>query len=228
MHSRFTLIDGVLLEMVGDDVVALLPDTTAVRLSGPAAQAAQRVAAGGDMADIDQSAVAELVYAGVVRPEAGVTRRQVVTLGAVATGAGVATLALPSVAAANSVVALPGIWRWIDNHIFFPAGGFADPTWTRWFEVFLGDNFTLPGGSPSSLSVLGGEVPLAKETDDNGVVVPPGTNGILDYIVRAVEGGPAIEKSAPLTGDITGTFTWDRVTYQVTFEQAPDAVPELR
>lgn len=225
MNRRVTLVDGVVFEEVGHDLLVLLPDSTAVKLSGPAADVVREVAEGNDLSDIDESVVAELVHAGVVRSDAGVTRRHLVKLGAVATGAGVASLALPSVAAANSVELLSGTWYWYPFDVLFPTEDYEEPTWSRWFRVVLDDDFVLPGGSPSPLSVLGLNVPFGQQVDMNNEPVPAGSDGFLDYLVVVSPGGPAVAKSAPLTGNLVGRFSWDGVTYQVTFEQEPDAEP---
>lgn len=220
--SEMTLSAGVVVERVGDELVALVPGLAAVRVSGEAARYVQQLLDGNPAVASDE-VIAGLVDAGVLERPHTHTRRRVLGVGAAAVGAGVATLAFPSVAAAASTpTALSGSWFWID---LFAAEqlapvesreGYQDPTWDRTFEVNLPDGFVGPSGSPGVLTVLNTQVAFkyriegdGGELDGFGFFTSPGTD-------------VAVEKTEPLVGTITGSFVWGGVTYQVTFTQTAD------
>jgi hypothetical protein len=101
------LVSGVVVEQVGDDVLVVVPGTTeALRLSGEAAKTVLTIQAGESVSSSDP-VVGELVARGVVEVP-GLSRRGLIRAGAVGAGAGIAVLAMPSVAAASSVVDLDG------------------------------------------------------------------------------------------------------------------------
>lgn len=97
-----TLADGVLIEQLGAECVVFVPGSTDVlTLTGEMATAVVRLRAGEPVSASD-AGVAELVDLGVVSAPTRLTRRRVLTAGAVGVGAGVAALAMPSVAGASS------------------------------------------------------------------------------------------------------------------------------
>jgi hypothetical protein len=98
-HVR--LVSGVVVEPVGDDCVVMTPQNTDVlRLTGDTATLLTRVIAG-EPVDHTSDTVTELARLGVVElSNAGMSRRGLITAGAA--GAGIAILAMPSVAAASS------------------------------------------------------------------------------------------------------------------------------
>lgn len=105
-------VDGVIVETVGDEYVALTPDGVAVRLSGDVAKSVHRMLHNPSaVTDSDREL---LLSTGVVNSEAsGLSRRGVVLGGAAAVGAGVAALSFPAAAAAASVT-LQGTEIWGD------------------------------------------------------------------------------------------------------------------
>jgi hypothetical protein len=99
-HS-FQLSPNCVAEVVGDDVLVFLSgEPGAIRLSGAAARTFLSIQAG-EQVDLSNSAVKELEAVGILRSP-GVSRRGLLKGGAIGTAAGVAVLALPSVAAASS------------------------------------------------------------------------------------------------------------------------------
>ena len=105
MRNMPQLVSGVVVEQVGDDVLVVVPGTTeALCLSGEAAETVLTIQAGQSVSSSD-AVVGELVARGVVEVP-GLSRRGLIRAGAVGAGAGIAILALPSVAAASSVVEL--------------------------------------------------------------------------------------------------------------------------
>ena len=102
MRNMPQLVSGVVVEQVGDDVLVVVPGTTeALCLSGEAAETVLTIQAGQSVSSTDP-VVGELVARGVVEVP-GLSRRGLIRAGAVGAGAGIAVLALPSVAAASSV-----------------------------------------------------------------------------------------------------------------------------
>ena len=101
MRKMPQLVSGVVVEQVGDDVLVVVPGTTeALRLSGEAAKTVLTIQAGESVSSSDP-VVGELVARGVVEGP-GLSRRGLIKAGAIGAGAGIAVLALPSVAAASS------------------------------------------------------------------------------------------------------------------------------
>jgi hypothetical protein len=87
---------------VGEDVVIMLPRATEViRISGDAASAIRAIEAG-DTPVLHSAIVADLMERGVVVFKTGMSRRALITSGAIGVGAGIAVMAMPSVAAASS------------------------------------------------------------------------------------------------------------------------------
>ena len=219
MSESFSLATGVVIERVGDDLVALIPDADVVTLTGQAADVVGRVLAGEDVDPSDEAVVA-LVDAGVLTAPAGLTRRKVMQLGAVATGVGVATLALPSVAAAASVTgALSGRWGWADYYAGDQAmpesdrQGYADPFFLRLLFVEWPEGVAVPSGDPTSFR--SGSLEAYFSGFDEGARV-------AIFIVGS-DGPPGPQpKVEPIEGPITGSFTWAGVTYQAVLRQVED------
>ena len=100
--SSMSIAPGVTVENVGDDVVVMVPESTEViRLSGDAAQLVRAIHAG-DVSVLPSHTVTELLERGILISQAGMSRRGVLTAGAIGAGAGIAALTMPSVAAASS------------------------------------------------------------------------------------------------------------------------------
>jgi hypothetical protein len=114
MKKIMTLAPGAVIEPVGDDVMVMVPGNTDIRrISGPAADTLRTIAAG---QPVDPSAptVRELANQGIIQTP-GMSRRGLIRAGAIGAGAGIAVLAMPSVAAAASVggggATILGTWR---------------------------------------------------------------------------------------------------------------------
>ena len=150
----------------------------------------------------------------------------VVKGGAVAVGAGVMTLALPSIAAASSnPTTLGGYWYWSNEYAVELEGLpdatplFQNPTWNRHFSLELPEAFVLASGRPSALT-FGSE--QFSYIGSGGESSAPGENGRFLFINGDQETFSPVEKTDPLEGDLTGTFTWGGATYTVTFRQTPN------
>lgn len=102
MRNGVTLSEGVLVEKLGSECVVFVPGRKDVlTLSGDMARVVVSISAGKPVSMSDPG-VSELVDLGVVSAPSALSRRGVLSVGAVGVGAGVAALAMPSVAAASS------------------------------------------------------------------------------------------------------------------------------
>jgi hypothetical protein len=94
-------VDGVTIEVVGRDIVALTPGGEAVRLSGDVAESVRRMLNGSS--ELTPADVELLSGSGLVEPATGgVTRRTLVLGSAAVAGGGVVALSLPVAAVASS------------------------------------------------------------------------------------------------------------------------------
>lgn len=102
MKTTITLTPGAVIEPVGDDVMVMMPGNTDIlRISGAAADTLRTIVAG-QLVDPSAPTVLELANQGIISPS-GMSRRGLIRAGAIGAGAGIAVLAMPSVAAAASV-----------------------------------------------------------------------------------------------------------------------------
>lgn len=101
MKKTMTLTPGAVIEPVGDDAMVMMPGNTDVlRITGPAAETLRNIVAGQPV-DASTPAVLELANHGIISTSA-MSRRGLIRAGAIGAGAGIAVLAMPSVAAAAS------------------------------------------------------------------------------------------------------------------------------
>ena len=92
---------GVIVERVGDDLMVIVPgNSDVVKLTGGVAEVLLDISAGKSV-DLSDPAVVDLLELGIVSTP-GVSRRGLIKAGAIGAGAGIAVLAMPSVAAASS------------------------------------------------------------------------------------------------------------------------------
>jgi TctA family transporter len=104
--NRIALASGVVVEDLGVDLMVMVPGSTEVlTLSGDAAEAVRLVQSGSPVTT--DAVVSDLVRLGVLEsPE--LSRRGLIKAGAIGAGAGIAVMAMPSVAAASSLGYLDG------------------------------------------------------------------------------------------------------------------------
>jgi len=103
--NPFSIAPGVIIENVGDEVVVFTSESAeAIKLSGPVAQTVVAIQAG-KAVDASATGVSDLVELGIIR-SAGMSRRGLITAGAVGAGAGIAMLSMPAAAAASSPTGL--------------------------------------------------------------------------------------------------------------------------
>ncbi len=107
-ESRVSIVAGVMVEQAGDALLVLVPSSNqVVTLTGEARGTLQLVQAGEPVAW--SQTVAELVRLGVLTESLSPSRRGVIKAGALAGMVGVATLSMPSLAAASSQQATPEV-----------------------------------------------------------------------------------------------------------------------
>jgi hypothetical protein len=231
MKKTLTLTPGAVIESVGDDVMVMMPGNTDIlRISGPAADTLRTIVAGQPV-DPSASTVLELANQGIITTSA-MSRRGLIRAGAIGAGAGIAVLAMPSVAAASSI-------NWIEIRGF--SFDFGSGTWA--FEIQNNIGFDNLQNSPPLLSP--------------GMPVPPPTSEINDVSELSMYIGTNQPLTVPISYDqlvdnpgpdryigwyasssnvdpgesAIGEFTWDTpdgtLYYRVTFRKdwssfAPD------
>jgi len=101
-QSTLSIAPGVIIEHVGADVMVMVPGSSEViKLSGDAAHTIRNIQTG-DVSFLPSETVSELVDRGIVVSQAGMSRRGLITAGALGAGAGIALLSMPAAAASSS------------------------------------------------------------------------------------------------------------------------------
>ncbi len=185
--SSMSIAPGVIVEMVGDDLVVMVPESTEViRLSGDAAQLVRAIHDG--LPVLPSEAVTELIDRGILVSHTGMSRRGLITAGAIGAGAGVAALAMPSVASASSnpPQATWSVFTLLSgdtsiSEIYFQARNLpADVTDGTW-DLTISTVTTSP--STVQVSVAGGRFDFPTDFLNEGVPVTPNiqiANGVPD------------------------------------------------
>jgi hypothetical protein len=233
MKKTITLTPGAVIEPVGDDVMIMMPGNTDIlRISGPAAETLRKIVAGQPIDPLTPT-ILELADQGIISTS-GVSRRGLIRAGAIGTGAGLAVIAMPGVAAASSInrIEIRGFLYGVHTD----DGPNFDGPWSPGIANYFG--FDSGAYSPPLLSP--------------GMPVPPPTTDINDVSALSLYIGPAqplilsVAFSALTGGELyidwespgidpgdqaIGEFTWDTpdgtLYYRVTFRKdwssfAPD------
>ena len=217
-NTMFVVAPGVIVEDLGSDSAVFVPGVSEVlTLSGDAAEVIRRVRSG-ESVEGAEAVLSDLVARGVIQPVGGMSRRGVVRAGVIGAGAGVAALAMPSVAAASSPVG-------------GGSGGDNGGSTTRDFVTF---ELRSLGASLTESIVTEGRVSV-KAVDANGVEVfgvdiPVSTPGTLAFKNGTSVGATAAagnlfasDATTGLTneewtgGGHTLTFTFQGTEYVVEF-----------
>ena len=231
MKKTLTLAPGAVIEPVGNDVMVMIPGNTDIlRISGPAADTLRTIVAGQPI-DPTTPTVLELANQGIISPS-GMSRRGLIRAGAIGTGAGIAALTMPSVAAAASgentvlgrwTTTLSGSEYTGRQIVRFTAFGFDFPN-------DLGDGFfatASPSGGATPPGPLVGLPTGFSPAATIGTDIFTNQDGVRGYQASLIagSGGPGTdfvqwEYSYTVTpsGDISASFVWDDVTYQVIFK----------
>lgn len=103
-HRKYQLVEGLTLEKIGGEYVALLPEEgVTLRIDRSASPILSAIMAGGDLSAHSQESLRTLLDSGViVETNSGITRRGIVRTAALGAVSGVAVLSLPTLAAASS------------------------------------------------------------------------------------------------------------------------------
>jgi len=210
--KKATVTRGVIVERVGEELMVVIPgNSDVVSLSGRPAEVLADVQAGKDV-DPTEPALQTLSDLGIVTSP-GMSRRGLIKAGAIGTGAGIAVMAMPSVAAASSQQnaassqeRLSGSYDYDAEENSFYAEVFHD------FPSSLGDGNNYSGNIPTGpvpgpllgITGLSGTFEIAWETSGN-----PGERGVIWVIPDDGDGNVNLSG----TGDILTSFVWDSVTY---------------
>lgn len=147
---QYELAPGVLLEDLGSEYVAYVPDASdVVTLSGEAAAALRQIRSG-IPGKYSGETVSHLVSLGIIHAPSGISRRGVVRAGLIGVGAGIAALSLPSVAAASSAAEGPGPYN--INNVFSSSTG---DTLNNFSLVITP---AVPDGTTGTATLAGGQI----------------------------------------------------------------------
>ena len=120
-NAEYVFTPGVIVEDLGSESAVYIPGVSEVlTLSGDAATVIRRIR-DGESVEGAESVVSDLVARGLIEPAQGMSRRGVVRAGVIGAGAGIAALAMPSVAAASSPGGQGGVGASVG--VFFFSGG---------------------------------------------------------------------------------------------------------
>jgi len=206
--SSMSIAPGVIVEMVGDDVVVMVPGSTEViRLSGDSAHTIRAIHAG-DVSVLPSHTVTELMERGILISRAGMSRRGVLKAGAIGAGAGIAVLTMPSVAAASSPGTTTGVQAfWTDKE----TDG-SSVTRIDYVVSGLPANVTGGGWNLTWTNVTSGGPPSI------GITVTDG-----GFFGDAPISGIQLAGGVPTPSTITATLTKDGVTLNLEFAYQPGA-----
>jgi hypothetical protein len=207
--SRIKVPTGVVAQRVGHELMVLIPGKAeVVKLTGEAAEVFLDIQAGRAVQASDDI-VSGLDAQGVIEIP-GVSRRGLIKAGAIGTGAGIAVLAMPSVAAAASASAFDGeaYWAWLS----FGDGGNYDTGTLRFRVDASSDIFTT---QPSALTISGAIPTPTELSGTTPSTIPSISNSLssaewetsLAYVTPTPDGpGDPLESFAPIPSSLTGSF----------------------
>ena len=206
--SSMSIAPGVIVEKVGDDVVVMVPESTEViRLSGDTAQLVRAIHDG--LPVVPSEAVYELIDRGILVSHTGMSRRGLITAGAIGAGAGVAALAMPSVAAASSD---PPRANW---NAFSWAGGVStsDITEIAGFASNL----------PADVTDGTWDLTISTVTTTPSTIQVSVTGGVFSFGSDGVPVSPSISVSGgdPDPSTLQGTLSKNGVSVPLTFTYIP-------
>jgi len=110
MRTNFTVPEGVVVEQVGKEVIVVpAQNNEVVKLTGKAADIFTKIFHGENF-DEGGPELLELTRLGVVETPRGISRRGVVTAGAIGLVVGISVIAMPRAAFAASTVLVRGLY----------------------------------------------------------------------------------------------------------------------
>jgi hypothetical protein len=211
MSTDVSLVAGLVVERVGDDLMVIVPgNSDVVSLSGRPAEVLSDVEAGRQV-DSTNPALLDLVDLGIVSAP-GLSRRGLIKAGAVGVGVGVASLALPTAAFASSANrdSITGIYS---------MAGEGNP----WGFLVLKDDVS--AGTPETLTLtVGGTAFQSSALTGSGSAVWTTTssaavsfNDIYWLHGVTVSGALLAAVFADSPEDVSGSFSSGGTTYDVTY-----------
>lgn len=204
---RLAIATGVVVEEMGTDLLVMVPSSSKVlKLTGESAEVVRAVRSG--LTVVPGKVVDDLRAVGVLEGSS-LTRRGLVTGGVIGLGAGIAVLAMPGVAAADSTrIKLVGEWYfdadWShnDNKYFFYVYKENNPSFPAFIDAQLYDPANRPGLTVDSTAVA------------NFNWLTPD----LDWV-----GWSGALASRPAAGTVlVGTFEYGGLRYEAQFSEVPD------
>jgi hypothetical protein len=214
--KHYSVATDSMIENVGSDLLVFAPGSTdVIRLTDDAVKTLRALQAGIPVAP--SATVDSLIRWGIVT-DSGFSRRGLIKASSVGAVAGIAVLAMPSVAAASSGIPVDGAWFVFGNTptVYFLVAGYDFPN--------VGDSDGTPPGDtePTELLVDGEEFSVdswkssqgAEEDGDNVVWTATENDTDKPWLVIATQ--------APT---ITATFTWNGQPYVGTFAYEPPTPP---
>jgi hypothetical protein len=228
--SRITVPTGVVAQRVGKDLMVLVPGRAeVVTLTGEAAEVFLDIEAGRAVHARDDI-VSGLDAQGVIEIP-GVSRRGLIKAGAIGTGAGIAVLAMPSVAAAaspSSTFEGEAYWAWVSFGSETEEWQDASVT----FSIYTDSDFftaeptglTISGAIPTPPQLSGtttSPIPL----ESHGVLSATWRGLVLPYTTADPTPTDPLSLFEPNPQNLTGTFTIPGAgPFSIVFEFNYDAV----
>jgi len=200
------IAQGVLIEKIGEELVVVIPGShEALRVTGQEALALSEIKSG-HVVNADSPAVLKLAELGVIDVP-GLSRRGLIKAGAIGAGAGIAVLAMPSVAAASSE---PNVAALTITGFFYPI---RNPGFFEWaIEVDNTSGVPLPLPNTTGVGITDLEISGFPPTRFKRLNYANDT----DWIIRFESDPEATEITKP-SPPFTGFFTWGSQDFEVSF-----------
>ncbi|WP_158665529.1 hypothetical protein [Pontimonas salivibrio] len=214
--NKFQLNTACVFEVVGEEVFATVPgQVDVIRLSGNYARTVRNLDAMHSQ-DVNSEVLHELERLGVIEPvKEGLSRRSLVKGGAVLAGAGIATLALPSIAAASSGISVGEIGFWSyntsgpDGYNIILSAVQGSPGWSEF-------PFNPTETPPSAISVSA--VPSASLSAFSAPVGGTVLSSYFEWVGAEVSTGRvSVDTYRGGGGFLQASFTWGGMTYSASF-----------
>ena len=205
MRHEVRLSPGVVIESIGDDCLVMLPGkSTVVTLSGDECKQALAIREGEEVS-LNNPAVQTLVRLGVVSAAPHLTRRHLITAGALGAGVGVTLLAMPTAAMASSRDIL------VELSDSSYQGGNDDGRFVE-LDVYMGDGFVRPVPEPVFLSGKIG----SSDIPTSDIVVDDFSPSRRELTVRMFFSDNSSAPNLAIGTPLEVRFLWGEVTYRTT------------
>jgi hypothetical protein len=199
--SKLVIASGVVMEQVGDDLLVFTPKyREAVKLSGSIADTLLAIQAGNPV-DESSASVSDLTELGIIEA-GGLSRRGLITAGAVGAGAGIAMLSMPAAVAASSPAPSQGS---SGSGVQVSSATYEQQSGPGWvFTVQVSGLTGFPVTSDLTVTFNGTEYLV----------------GLLGGPLGQIDWGRSVASSPAFNGDIPGSFTLDNEPFTAAFVPA--------